>query len=236
MQLNFDNKKVLVFGGSKGIGFGVVKAMAEMGAMVTYASRTEKFYKHANVNFIETDVRDHAQIHRVFEQVHDIDVLVNATGINHAKRIEDISMDEWQDVINVNLNSYFLTCKLALEKMIPNRSGKIVNVSSIAGKHRSVISGCHYVASKAGIIGLTRQLAYETAPHNINVNAVCPSQTETDMLAKTMDAKQLDDLVKQIPMGRIATVDEQVGPILFLSSALSDYITGTCLDVNGGQL
>ena len=236
MQLNFDNKNVLVFGGSKGIGFGVVKAMAEMGAMVTYAARTEKFYKHANVNFIETDVRDHAQTHRVFQQVNDIDVLVNATGINHAKRVEDISMEEWQDVINVNLNSYFLTCKLALEKMIPNRSGKIVNVSSIAGKHRSVISGCHYVASKAGIIGLTRQLAYETAPHNINVNAVCPSQTETDMLAKTMDAKQLDDLVKQIPMGRIATVDEQVAPILFLSSTLSDYITGTCLDVNGGQL
>ena len=120
--------------------------------------------------------------------------------------------------------------------MIPNRKGKIVNVSSIAGKHRSVISGCHYVATKAGILGLTRQLAYETAKHNINVNAVCPSQTKTEMLTGTMDAEQILALEKNIPLGRIAEVEEQVGPILFLCSELSNYITGTCLDVNGGQI
>jgi len=238
MKLNFDNKNVLIFGGSKGIGFGVVKALAELGATVYYASRTEKFYKHAKVHFVKTDVQDHKQITAVFDQFENktLDVLVNCTGINFAKQHSEITMQEWQQVIDVNLSSYFLTCKLALEKMIPNRKGKIVNVSSIAGKHRSVISGCHYVASKAGILGLTRQLAYETAKHNINVNAVCPSQTKTEMLTGTMDAEQILALEKNIPLGRIAEVEEQVGPILFLCSELSNYITGTCLDVNGGQI
>jgi len=236
MQLDFNNKTVLVFGGSRGIGFGVVKAMAEMGATVYYAARTEKFYKHANVTWIRTDVRDPEQIEQAFAQIDQLDILVNATGINHAKTHDKISMTEWQDVLSVNLSSYFLTCKLALAKMIPQRSGKIVNVSSIAGKHRSVVSGCHYVASKAGILGLTRQLAYETAQHNVNVNAVCPSQTQTEMLNNSMNNDQISHLVKTIPVGRIASVDEQVKPIVFLCSGSADYITGACLDVNGGLL
>ena len=239
MKLDFNNKNVLVFGGSKGIGFGVVKTLAQLGATVFYAARTEKFYKHANVHFIKTDVRDHKQIEQVFKQhfsKRSLDILINATGINFAKQHNEISMEEWQEVLNVNLSSYFLACKLALEIMKPNRKGKIVNVSSIAGRHRSVISGCHYVASKAGIIGLTKQLSYETAKYNINVNVVCPSQTQTEMLANTMTAKQIAALEKNIPIGRIATVDEQVGPIVFLCSDLASYITGACLDVNGGQI
>ena len=114
--------------------------------------------------------------------------------------------------------------------------GKIVNVSSIAGRHRSLVSGVHYTSSKAGIIGLTKQIAYEVGGRNINVNAVCPSQTLTDMLKQSMTEEQQKELSESIPLKRIATVEEQVNPIMFLCSEEASYITGTTLDVNGGQL
>jgi len=238
MHLKFKNKNALVFGGSKGIGLGVVKALSDSGAKVFYASRTPSKFRKKNIHFLKIDVQDKKEIESLFENrfiKKKLDILINATGINFAKKNEKISMQEWENVIDINLSSYFLTCKLALKVMKKHNRGKIVNISSIAGRHRSVISGAHYVASKAGIIGLTKQLAYESAKFNINVNAVCPSQTETEMLKKTMKKNQIADLVKNIPIGRIASVEEQVGPIIFLCSELSNYITGTCIDVNGGQ-
>ena len=114
--------------------------------------------------------------------------------------------------------------------------GKIVNVSSIAGRHRSIVSGVHYVSTKSGLIGLTRQMAYELAKYNVNVNVVCPSQTMSDMLRESMSDDEIEILSKNIPLRRIATIDEQVGPILFLCSDLSSYMTGAVVDVNGGQL
>ena len=114
--------------------------------------------------------------------------------------------------------------------------GKIVNVSSIAGRHRSYTSGVHYTASKAGIIGLTKQVAFEVAGRGINVNAVCPSQTKTDMLLETMTEEEIKKLEQVIPMGRLAEIDEVVNPIVFLCSDGASYITGTTLDINGGQL
>ena len=113
---------------------------------------------------------------------------------------------------------------------------KIVNVSSIAGRNKSIVSGVHYTSSKAGIIGLTRQLAYELGPRGINVNCTCPSQTLTPMLKQSMNEQELNDLTTTIPLGRLATVSDQVGPIVFLCSELSNYMTGSILDINGGQL
>ena len=114
--------------------------------------------------------------------------------------------------------------------------GKIVNVSSIAGRNRSIVSGAHYTSSKAAIIGLTRQLAFEFGERNINVNVVCPSQTLTDMLKDSMTDEQLKELAQNIPLKRIANVNEQVYPIMFLCSEEASYITGAVIDVNGGQL
>lgn len=238
MHIRFKNKNALIFGGSKGIGLGVVKELSENGANVFYASRNPNKLVKKNIHYLKIDVQNKKEIEMLFKKIFTkkkLDILVNATGINFAKKNEKISMQEWENVIDVNLSSYFLTCKLALQVMKKQKRGKIVNISSIAGRHRSVVSGAHYVASKSGIIGLTKQLAYESAKFNINVNAVCPSQTKTEMLKKTMKKKQISDLVKNIPLGRIATVEEQVGPIIFLCSELSNYITGTCIDVNGGQ-
>ena len=109
-------------------------------------------------------------------------------------------------------------------------------MSSIAGHHRSLVSGVHYVSTKAGLIGLTKQLAYELGPYNVNVNVVCPSQTMSDMLKESMSEKEQQSLANNIPLRRIANIEDQVGPILFLCSSLSSYITGAIIDVNGGQL
>ena len=115
------------------------------------------------------------------------------------------------------------------------KGSKIVNVSSIAGRHRSLVSGVHYVSSKAGIIGLTKQLAYELGEKGINVNCVCPSQTLTDMLKESMSNSEQKNLASIIPLKRLNTIEEQVAPILFLSSVESSYMTGSILDINGGQ-
>ena len=238
MDLDFNNKNVLVFGGSKGIGLGVVKSFSERGANVFYASRSKNSLKNKNIHFLKVNVKNKNEIDKLFEKnfkKKKLDLLVNTTGINYAKLNNKISLKEWKEVLDVNLSSYFYICKLALNIMRKKKTGKIVNVSSIAGRHRSIISGAHYVSSKSGIIGLTKQLAFESAKYNININVVCPSQTKTEMLKKTMSQKQISSLIKNIPLRRIASVDEQVGPILFLSSPLADYITGACLDVNGGQ-
>jgi NAD(P)-dependent dehydrogenase (short-subunit alcohol dehydrogenase family) len=113
--------------------------------------------------------------------------------------------------------------------------GRIVNISSIAGRHKSVVSGVHYTASKYGIIGLTKQLANETSKYNILVNCVCPSQTKTEMLEESMTLEEIKKLEKNIPIGRISSVREQAIPVLFLCSEGASYITGATIDINGGQ-
>ena len=117
-----------------------------------------------------------------------------------------------------------------------SEGSKIVNVSSIAGRSKSLVSGVHYTSSKAGLIGLTRQLAQELGPKGININCVCPSQTLTPMLERSMTNEQLSKLESNIPLRRVAQVSEIVKPILFLCSDDSSYIHGACLDINGGQL
>jgi len=145
-----------------------------------------------------------------------------------------ITNEEWDEVLNTNLRSYFIFCREALNSMLPG--SKIVNISSIAGRNKSVCSGVHYTASKAGIIGLTRQLAHECGPMGINVNCVCPSQTMTEMLKKSMTELEMEELSRNIPLRRLATVEDVVRPILFLCSQDAAYINGACLDINGGQL
>ena len=114
--------------------------------------------------------------------------------------------------------------------------GRIINISSIAGRNKSLVSGVHYTASKYGVIGLTKQLSKEVSKFNILVNCVCPSQTDTEMLKKSMNTTQLKRLEQSIPLGRVAKTREQALPILFLCSEGASYITGTAIDINGGQL
>ena len=236
-------KKALVVGGSKGIGKGVVNAFQGLGYDTYYFSRTPKPDErvpskrpyHYSTH-IEVDLNSNKSIMNGFKEYdkhsNTLDILVNVAGINYCKKHEDIATQEWNEVLNTNLRSFFITCKEAIKRM---KSGsKIVNVSSIAGRNKSLVSGVHYTASKAGIIGLTKQLAHEV--DNININCICPSQTMTKMLDKSMTEKQKNELASKIPLKRLASVEDVVNPILFLCSDKAAYIHGTCLDVNGGQL
>jgi NAD(P)-dependent dehydrogenase (short-subunit alcohol dehydrogenase family) len=219
---NFEDKVVLVVGSSRGIGRGVYNEFIHKGADVF------------GINTSNCDISKKEDIDKWFSDFESVDILVNVAAINYSNKIEDVSFDEWDEVLDVNLRGYYYIIKKTLDIM-PD-GGKIVNVSSIAGRHRSYTSGVHYTASKAGIIGLTKQVAFEVAGRGINVNAVCPSQTKTDMLLKTVTEEEIKKLEEVIPMGRLAEIDEVVNPIVFLCSDGASYITGTTIDINGGQL
>jgi NAD(P)-dependent dehydrogenase (short-subunit alcohol dehydrogenase family) len=223
---DFTDKKVLIVGDSRGIGSQVFKSFQMAGAEVY------------GINSNNCDISNIESINSFFTygfEPDEIDILVNVAGINYTHKIENISLTEWDEVLDTNLRSFFYITQQVLYKM--ESGGRIVNVSSIAGRNKSIgNSGVHYTASKAGIIGLTKQIAHEVGSRNINVNAVCPSQTKTDMLQQSMTEEEIKELGKSIPLGRIAEVQEVVNGILFLCSEESSYITGTTLDINGGQL
>ena len=238
IRFDFSGKRALVVGGSRGIGKGLVEALVMSGADVVYAARSPMRSKSV-AEFVETDIRDENAITKLFATIDTngaLDFVINTAAINHFKTIEEIELLEWDDVNAVNLRAAFIISKHAAKRMKALGRGRIIHGSSIAGRHRSPVSGVHYVSSKAGLIGLTRQLAFELGPHGVNVNVVCPSQTMTDMLIESMDEKQRRALAKSIPLRRIASVREQVGPILFLCSDASSYISGAVIDINGGQV
>ena len=234
IKFDFTGKEVLVVGGSRGIGKGVVMSFLSANANVTYVSKSPIIKSINKLKHISCDIGSEQEIEKLFNNFSRLDILINVAGINFCKKINEISAKEWDNVIDVNLKSFFLIIKNTLKIMKSN--GKIVNVSSIAGRHRSLVSGVHYVSSKAGIIGLTRQIAYEVGNRGINVNCVCPSQTLTDMLKESMTEIELKELASSVPLKRLAAIDDQVYPIMFLCSEEASYITGAVLDVNGGQL
>ena len=234
----FYGKNVLVVGGSRGIGKAVVESFVSLGARTFYASRNPA-EETTEAIFIKTNLSDENEIIDLFNSIDrhgPLSFLINTAAINYCKTIEEITTSEWDEVINVNLRAAFIICREAALRMKESGFGRIVNVSSIAGRHRSPVSGVHYVASKAGLIGLTRQLAFELASHSINVNVICPGQTRTEMLESSMDNAQIASLERNIPLGRIAEVKDQVEPIIFLCSDAADYITGSVIDINGGQI
>jgi len=217
-----NNKIVVVVGGSRGIGLGLCNAFKNMDYEVHSISREN------------CDITKYDQIDSYFKNISKVDVLINNAAINFCKPIENISLNEWDSVIKTNLTSYFYIIQKCLPLM--HRGAKIVNVSSIAGRSKSLVSGVHYTSSKAGLIGLTKQLSLELGPRGININCVCPSQTLTPMLKSSMTDDQINELAEKIPLRRIANVEDIVEPILFLCSEGASYIHGACLDINGGQL
>tara|TARA_B100000287_G_scaffold244349_1_gene229788 strand:+ start:3399 stop:4070 length:672 start_codon:yes stop_codon:yes gene_type:complete len=223
MKIDFTNKTTIVVGGSSGIGLKIKEEFENLGSKVFSISRKEG-----------VDIKDTKKVDKFLSKVDKVDFLINVASINFTKKIDEIDLDEWREVINTNLNSIFYITKQCIDKM--GSGSRIVNFSSIAGRNRSLVSGVHYTTSKAGIIGFTRQLAFELGPKNINVNCVCPSQTLTNMLQNSMSLEEQEKLSSEIPLRRLATVEDQVGPVVFLCSELSDYINGAIIDVNGGQI
>ena len=234
ISFNYLGKTAIVFGGSRGIGKEVCRQLAAAGAIVYNASRTSADL-HL-VRDLKCDLTNIESIQFIFSKLDEIDFVINVAGTNLCEPIENIDIVEWDRVMDVNLKSFFVICREAVNLMKKQNYGRIVNVSSIAGRNKSIVSGVHYTSSKYGIIGLTKQLANEVSKHNILVNCVCPSQTMTEMLKESMSEEAIAELESRIPVRRIATTTEQAMPILFLCSNAASYISGATIDVNGGQL
>jgi 3-oxoacyl-[acyl-carrier protein] reductase len=165
-----------------------------------------------------------------------IDILVNNAGIlRRRESIEDIEDAEWDLVMKINVKGVFDCCKAVLGYMKKQRSGKIVNVSSSAGRSTSELGGAHYTASKAAVLGLTRHLAKEAAPYNINVNSICPGLIDTPMV-RQMTREELERHLEEIPMGRLGKPEEEAELVLFLVSDASSYVNGATIDLNGASL
>lgn len=247
MNGDFKDKIVLVVGASRGIGAAVGKRFAELGAHTVFVSRsgnksllTGLAGRGLSAIELKADVSSERDVNTVVRAVvrkyGRVDILVNCQAINECLPIEKIKASHWRQVLETNLTSMFLTSKACLPHMKRRGFGRIVNVSSVAARNRSPVSGVHYVASKAGILGFTRQLSFEAAPFGITVNAICPGQTKTDMLRRSVTPRQLKRIEQSIPVGRIADPADQVNAVLFLASHATGYITGAVLDVNGGQI
>ncbi len=248
-MFNLNSKKILITGGSRGIGAACVKYFCMAGASVAFtynsnpalAARIEKrFAKISKCKAYKVDITNEDEIksavQNVIKDFGRIDVLVNNAGIWKEARISNMKLSVWEETIKTNLTSTFLFTKQVSHFMKIKRYGKIINISSTAGQ-RGEAHYSHYAASKGGMISFTKSLASELGPFNINVNSVAPGWVLTDMSKSVLsNKKSLDEELKKIPLGRIATADDIAGPVLFLASDLSRHVNGEVLNVNGGSV
>ena len=242
--MSLQGKVAIVTGGTRGIGKAIVFEFIRNKAKVvfTYLKNDEAAgliideikELGGEVEALKADVRDYKEARRVVEETVNkfgtVDIMVNNAGIIKDKALMMMEPSEWQEVIDTNLTGYFNMSKACIVTMLKQKSGNIVNISSIAGivgTPRQV----NYSSAKAGIIGLTKSLAKEVGPYNIRVNAVAPGYIETDM---TKDLKQKENLLKMIPSARFGKPEDVAKAVSFLVSGTADYITGQVIKVDGG--
>jgi NAD(P)-dependent dehydrogenase (short-subunit alcohol dehydrogenase family) len=177
-----------------------------------------------------------AMVERTLDRFGRLDVLVNNAAAAYSTRFEQIGEPEWRRALDVNLTAAFLCIQAAVPAMKANRYGRVVNLSSTAGKSVSTLGGAHYTASKAGLLGLTRAAAKELGVHGITVNAVCPGLIDTELTREHATAEQLAAFARAFPIPRLGTAAEVAELICFLASERAGYITGAAIDINGGDL
>ena len=247
--MTFKGQIALVTGAQRGIGKAIAEAFAreEAHVILNDSCDEEELVKTADklstyegqCVAMRADVSQSDEVKvmldRVEERFQRLDILVNNAGIIRRGSIETVSEEEWDQVINVNLKGTFNCCKAAADLMIKQRAGKIINVSSIAGKTGDITSAPGYGPSKAAIDGLTKTLARQLAGYGIHVNGVAPHAIETDMSAEWSEEKRRA-IIEAIPLKRLGRPQDVADAVLFLASNKADFITGEILDVNGGFL
>ena len=237
------DKNILVTGASGGIGNAIIKKLSEAGANIlasgTKIEKLEELKKNfEKIKILNFDISQSNKIEEFIENVTkelggNLDCVVNNAGITQDNLAIRMSLEEWQKVIDINLTSTFLISKFAIKKMLKNKSGKIINITSVVG-HTGNLGQANYTASKAGIIAMSKSLAIEYAKKNINVNCISPGFIKTAMTDK-IDEKFKEVIVSKIPSGRLGEPNDIANAVLFLSSNQSSYINGETLHVNGGM-
>ncbi|HRJ43005.1 MAG: SDR family oxidoreductase [Caldilineaceae bacterium] len=244
MQIDLSGKIALITGAAGGIGRACAQTLAEAGAFVVAVDLNEAGAQET-VDLIGGGLAlgcDLAQPdpvtalrERVIAETGGVDILVNCAGlIAYRRGINAVSVDEWDLLLNVNLRGTFLICQAFLDGMKERRGGAIVNFSSLAARVGGIEVGIHYAASKAALIGFTRTLAKEGGPFGITVNAVAPGVILTDPVRRQVAGHE-EAYTAQIPLRRLGQPQDVANVVLFLVSPLSNYITGTVLDINGGM-
>ena len=240
---NLENKNIIVTGASGGIGNSIIKKLNEVGAnILASGTRIEKLEelkkKFEKIKILKFDISQSDKIEEFIENATNalggsLDGLINNAGITQDNLAIRMSLDEWQKVININLTSTFLMSKFGIKKMLKNKSGKIVNITSVVG-HTGNLGQANYTASKAGIVAMSKSLAIEYAKKNININCISPGFIKTAM-TDNIDEKFKEVIVSKIPSARLGEPDDIANAVLFLSSDQSNYINGETLHVNGGM-
>ena len=240
---NLKNKNIIVTGASGGIGNSIVERLYESGAnILASGTRIEKLEelktKFKNIKILKFNISQTEKIEEFIENASTelgagLDCIVNNAGITNDNLAIRMSLDEWCKVIDINLTSTFLLSKFSIKKMLKNKSGKVINITSVVG-HTGNLGQANYTASKAGIVAMSKSLAIEYAKKNININCISPGFIKTAMTDK-IDEKFKEIIVSKIPSARLGEPEDIANAVLFLASDQSNYINGETLHVNGGM-
>ena len=240
--MNLKNKKILITGATGGIGNSIVKKFNELESKIFATGTNEqklstlkKNYPNILIEKFRLDEHDKIEnfIENAYKKLDGIDVLINNAGITLDNISIRLSQENWKKVLDINLTSSFLMSKFAIKKMLKNKYGKIINITSIVG-HTGNLGQANYSASKAGIVAFSKSLAIEYAKKNININCVSPGFIKTEMTDKiNEDFKKL--LINKIPAGKLGTGEDVSNCVAFLASDMANYINGETIHVNGGM-
>ena len=242
-MMNLDNKKIIITGATGGIGNSIVKRLSDAGAKIlATGTRLEKLEelksKFKNTDILKFDISKGDEIEEFIENATKqlgggLDCLINNAGITQDNLAIRMNIDEWKKVIDINLTSTFLLSKFAVKKMLKNKYGKIINITSVVG-HTGNLGQANYTASKAGIVAMSKSLAIEYAKKNININCISPGFIKTEMTDK-IDEKFKEAIISKIPSSRLGEPEDVANVVLFLASDQSNYINGETIHVNGGM-
>ena len=237
------NKNFIVTGASGGIGNSIAEKLHEQGANVlatgTRIEKLEELAKKFNgIKTLKFDISQHEKIEEFINEATEklggsLDGIINNAGITKDNLTIRMSLEEWTKVIDINLTSTFLMCKYSIKKMLKNKSGKIVNITSVVG-HTGNVGQANYTASKAGIVAMSKSLAIEYAKKNININCISPGFISTAMTDQ-IDEKYKEAIITKVPSNKLGKPEDIANAVIFLSSDQSDYINGETIHVNGGM-